>query len=560
MFNSRRSVLNCLNGCVSSSQTLASQLGLDILKKGGNAADAAVTVAAALNLMEPYSTGIGGDMFCLYYDKSKNKVFGLNGSGRAPEKLTLEYLNKLGFNEENKFEYRSPLSITVPGACAGFVDCIDKFGSGKLTLKEILSPVISMARNGFPVSGPITSHGWNFSSKKLFDPKNLFGKELLVENADGSLCTPETGEVFRNPGLANVFESVVNHGKDGFYKGWVADEIVDVVQNMGGVLTHQDLINHESTFVEPISIDYKGFRLWEIPPNGQGIVALEALNILKNFDIGELKHNSAEYLHLLVEAVRLSFADALQYCADPSFSDLPIENMLNTEYGKLRASLIDLNKANESCLPGDIQSFQSDTVYFTTADKDGNVCSFINSNYMGFGSGIVPRGCGFTLQNRGFNFSLKPGHANVVSPGKRPYHTIIPAMVTDAKTGELLVSYGVMGGFMQPQGHVQVLLNMIEFGMDPQQALDAPRFLVGSGHTGAVGSVNLENGIQPEVMKQLKHLGHDVNGPVEGFDQAMFGRGQVIACKNIWNKTSKSKNEVYWVGSDPRADGVSLGY
>uniref|UniRef100_H2Z5T6 Gamma-glutamyltransferase n=1 Tax=Ciona savignyi TaxID=51511 RepID=H2Z5T6_CIOSA len=542
MYTSRRSALTCLNGCVSSSQTLASQIGVDILKKGGNAADAAVSVAAALNLMEPHSTGIGGDMFCLYYNKSTNKVYAINGSGRAPANLTLEHLNKLGYNEHNKFEARSPLSITVPGACAGWVDCVEKFGSGNLSMQEILDPVISVAKGGFPVAGPITAHGWGENCGPLMDPRNEFGKELLVQDSTGQLRAPYMGEVFRNPGLADVLESVAKHGKDGFYKGWVADAIVAAIESMGGVLSHEDLAHHTSTFEEPISIDYKGFRLWEIPPNGQGIVALEALNILKNFNVGKLGHNSTDYLHVLIEAVRLSFADALQYCADPSFSKVPFNNLLNGHYGKLRAKLIDMGKSNETCLPGDIESFKSDTVYFSTADKDGNFCSFINSTYMGFGSGVVPQNCGFTLQNRGFNFSLVPGHPNVVEPRKRSYHTIIPAMVTDAKTGELLLSYGVMGGFMQPQGHVQVLLNMIEFGMDPQEALDAPRFLVGSGHRSALGSISLESGIKENTIAELKQRGHDVTGPVEGFKRSIFGRGQVIA------------------RSDPRADGTAVGY
>ncbi|CAK8675222.1 glutathione hydrolase-like YwrD proenzyme [Clavelina lepadiformis] len=556
-FVSRRSTLTCLNGCVASSQTIASEIGVDILRKGGNAADAAVAVAAALSVVEPYSTGLGGDMFCLYYDGKSSTIQGINGSGASPKKMTIDHLQELGFSEFNKMSERSVHCVTVPGACAGWVDCHANFGSGILDLKDLLTPAISLAKDGFAVPGPITAKEWEEMVAHLIG--NKYGEELLVKDStSGELRAPEMGEVFKNPGLANVLQSIADKGKDGFYKGWVAKSIVDIIKHHGGILDHEDLEEHFTDFVEPISVEYKGLRLWEIPPNSQGIVALEVLNILKNFNLEEMAHNSADYLHLLIEAVRLSFADSLQHCADMNHCHVPIEKLLNDDYGKMQAQAINKTKSMVIPVLDDPPDGRGDTVYFTTADKEGNFCSFINSTYMKFGTGIVPEGCGFALQNRGWNFSLKPGHPNVVAPKKRPYHTIIPAMVTDAKTGKLVLSFGVMGGFMQPQGHVQVLLNMKLFGMDPQQALDAPRFLVGSGHGGAQGAVSLEEGIPECVCSSLISRGHNIVGPVRGYNRARFGRGQVIAKTKIWS--TDETTDVLWAGSDPRSDGSAVGY
>nr|CAB3248963.1 gamma-glutamyltranspeptidase 3-like [Phallusia mammillata] len=554
-----KTLLKCQKGCVASSQVLATEIGVKILKKGGNAADSAVAVAAALNLLEPCSTGLGGDAFCLFYHKASNTVKGLNASGRSPKSLTLDVVKKMGYNEENKPPVSSPLNITVPGACAGWVDCVEKFGSGKLTLQEILQPAIELAESGFQMTSPITQYHWEEGSYLLSDKKNLHGNELLVKDkSTGEFFPPKLGQTFKNPTFAQVLKSIAKHGKNGFYKGWVADAIVDTVQNMGGFLTHEDLENHKSEFVVPISIEYKGFRLWEIPPNGQGLVALEVLNILKNFNFSEMQHNSAEYLHILAEAIRLSFNDALKYCGDMDFCEPPLNLLLSEDYGQKLAKKIKKDKAMECSEIEQNGTSHGDTVYFTTADTDGNFCSFINSNYMGFGTGIVPKGCGFSLQNRGRNFTLELGHPNALEPCKRPYHTIIPAMLTDASTGEAVMSYGVMGGFMQPQGHVQVLLNMLEYGMNPQQALDAPRLLVGSGHLGAVGKVNLETGISKEVIEALKRLGHDVNGPVTGFKRALYGRGQIIANRQFWKDDATPLN-CLWAGSDIRADGKAMG-
>jgi len=554
-FSSRRSHVMCLNGCVASSQTLATSIGIDVLKKGGNAADAAVAVAAALNVTEPCSTGIGGDAFCLFYNGSTKEVSAMNGSGRAPQRLTLDLVKKSG----QPFSPSSPLAVTVPGACAGWVDCVQRFGSGKLSLEDILTPAITLADDGFPVSGPITSDMWNNSKGVLVASEN--GHELLIKDKlSGKLRGPKTGEIFFNPGLANVFKSVVKQGKDGFYKGWVANEIVEAVTKAGGVLSLEDLASHKTTFEDAISIEYKGYRLWETQPNSQGIVALIMLNILKNFNLKDLDHNSSAYLHILIEATRLSFADAAKYVADPEFAEIPIDKLLSEEYGKERAALIDLDKSIDICSPGTFGD--GDTVYFTVADKDGNFCSFINSNYINFGSGIVPKSCGFSLQNRGFNFSLDANSANCIAPGKRPYYTIIPAMVTDDKTGDLVMAYGVMGGFMQPQGHVQVLLNMLEYGMDPQEALDSLRYLVGAGHTSSLGGVSLEDGIPESVSQELAEKGHKVEF-AEGFSRAKFGRGQIIASRPFWNAADEIPDDsirILHAASDPRADGCAFGY
>ncbi|XP_052820033.1 glutathione hydrolase-like YwrD proenzyme [Mya arenaria] len=555
-FNSHRSVLVCKNGCVASSQYLASQVGIDILKQGGNAADAAVAVAAALNLTEPSSTGIGGDAFCLYYDSKTKKVHGLNGSGRAPGKLSLEVLHKEGYNVDNPLPVNHGHSVTVPGSAAAWCATIEKFGSGKLTVADILEPAICMAEEGFPVQ-KITAHSWAKGSWLLKDERNEHGQDLLVDGQP-----PRHGQIMKNKSLASTFREVATKGTAGFYEGRIAEEICKAVARFGGVMSMEDLKAHTTTFEEPIRTDYKGHMVWEIPPNGQGITALMALNILEGFDLKAMGHNSAEYLHTLIEALRLSFADVAQYCADPSKVHVPIEKMLSKQYAAERRKLIDNKKALPNVCPGE-RLKGCDTVYFSVADSEGNACSFINSNYMGFGTGIVPAGCGFTLQNRGLNFSLDPTHPNVVAPNKRPYHTIIPAMVTKADTGELLASYGVMGGFMQPQGHVQVLLNMLEFGLDPQQALDAPRFCIGHGHTMGEGSlehVAVEEGIADQVTSALKVMGHNVTPNIGGYSRALFGRGQVIA-RGPWSFIpGNGEGSVYWAGSDPRADGAAFGY
>ncbi|XP_033004073.1 glutathione hydrolase-like YwrD proenzyme [Lacerta agilis] len=504
-FCSRRSPVVCSSACVASSQPLATNIGLDILKNGGNAADAAVAVAAALNVTEPCSTGIGGDCFCLYYDASTKQVHGLNGSGRSPQALTLELLKDHGFSEANRPPPLHSHNVTVPGAAAGWCDAVALHGSKKLSMLQILQPAIDLAEKGFPVS-EITSYCWKNNAHALRAPGNPHGKDLLI---DGQ--APGHGQVFCNPFLA---------------------------------------------------VTFKGLHVWEIPPNGQGITALLALNILENFNLKEMGHNTARYLHVLIEAVKISFADTLWFCADPEKVAVPTAKLLSKPYARDRSKLIDLQRATAKYNQGNPFPVGSDTVYFTVVDTQGNACSFINSNYMGFGTGLVPDGCGFTLQNRGANFSLQPGHPNCLAPRKRPYHTIIPALATDADSGELLCSFGVMGGFMQPQGHVQVLLNMLEFGMNPQEALDVPRFCVEYDKKVDAWLVSLEDGIPRHIAEALIAKGHTAMAPVTGHSRSMFGRGQIITKGDWWRhwRILPSSSNVFWAGSDPRADGCALGY
>ena len=551
-FNSRRSPVISLHGVAASSNALVSEIGARILHLRGNAADACVAMAAALNVTEPSSTGIGGDCFCLFYEAQSKKVKGLNGSGRSGEAFTLGMLASCGITSETGMPPMSAHTVTVPGAASGWVDTVETFGSGKLSLKEILQPAIILAEEGFPVSS-ITAHVWSREIDSFFIHENNPDKDDFLINGHA----PDAGDVMKMPHLAETFRMLAEHGKDGFYKGRIAQAIVDIVNDNGGRLTLKDLENHSSTFCDPISTTYDGVRVWEIPPNGQGIVVLLALNILKNFPMKDMKHNSTEYIHVVVEAFRLAFADACKYCADPTHSDLPIEQLLSAEYGCERAKLIKLEKCSKLHSAG-APCVGTDTVYFTVVDQQGNACSFINSNFCGFGTALVPYGCGFTLHNRGLNFCLEQGHANCAGPRKRPYHTIIPGLATFDQTGDLFASFGVMGGFMQPQGHVQVLLNMINFGMDAQEALDKPRFkVVVSNRDHAVGNVvQLEKGISQDIAMDLRAKGYNVEHDSHFFN---FGRGQIIQ-----EKISKSKNEgsvrVYWAGSDPRADGMAIGF
>lgn len=532
-FVSRRSPVYGTKGMVASSQPLASMAGIKILQQGGNAADAAVAVAAALNMAEPTSTGIGGDMFCIYFDNSKKNVKGLNASGRAPAALSIEKLAEEGIT--GNIPSTSPHSVTVPGAAAGWVDTVERFGT--MTMSEVLTPAIEMGEKGFPVS-PLTARGWDRGIPKLRSGPH--GDEMLLNGR-----APKAGEIMKNPTLAKTFRTVAEHGKVGFYEGRIADAIVKVLGDMGAVLTVDDLKNHYNTYPDPISVNYNGVDVYEIPPNGQGITALMALNILEEYDFSKIPHSSVEHLHTMIEAMRISFADTRWYVADPDVVDVPIKEMISKEYAKERRKLIDPIKATVDVQKGSPFT-NSDTVYFCTADGEGNACSFINSNYAGFGTGIIPKGCGFTLQNRGSNFNLEPQHPNALAPNKRPYHTIIPGMAV--KDGELYAPFGVMGGFMQPQGHAQVIINMVDYGMNPQEALDAPRFNIGSGTSG--GKVNLEEGIKLDVMSTLAMMGHEVI-PRSGYGRGFFGRGQIIR--------RDPKSGVLTGGSDPRADGQAIG-
>ncbi|MBX3038823.1 MAG: gamma-glutamyltransferase [Anaerolineales bacterium] len=533
-FTSRRSSVYSKRGIVATSQPLATAAGLEILSKGGNAADAAVAAAAALNVTEPTSTGIGGDMFALYFDSQTKQVTALNGSGRASSLLTLDTLKKNNFLADGLPPYH-PYTITVPGACAGWCDLIEKHGS--LSLTEILSPAIRLADEGFPVA-PITSYFWGRGADRQLKSA-LNGTELTIDGR-----APKAGEIFYNKGLAKTFRLIAEKKAEGFYQGLIAEAIVSVIKEAGGVMSDADLAEHVSTWENPISVNYHGLNVYECPPNGQGITALIALNILEGFDLASLDLLSPEKMHLMIESMRLAFADASWYVADPAFAKIPMNELLSKEYANERRKLINLKRATVDQKRGTPVA-SSNTVYLSVVDGFGNACSFINSNYMGFGTGIVPKGWGFTLQNRGHNFSLDANHPNVLAPKKRPYHTIIPAMVTRESDNSLYSSYGVMGGFMQPQGHVQVLSALKDAKLDPQSALDLPRFCIDVEESG--GRVAIEEGMPIETIDNLKKIGHPIY-EVSGYNRALFGRGQVIL---------QDENQVLIGGSDPRADGYA---
>lgn len=532
-FNSRRSPVYGKGGMVAASQPLAAAAGLEILSRGGNAADAAVATAAALNVTEPTSTGLGGDMFALFYDAKTGQVSALNGSGRAPAALTLERIRKDGL-AANLPPFH-PYTVTVPGACAGWCDLVDRHGT--LALAEILAPAIRLAEEGFPVA-PLTSYFWQRGAgRQLSLAPN--GRELTIAGRG-----PQPGEIFRNPGLARTLRAIAEGGKQVYYQGEIAEAIVAVLKEAGGCMSPDDLAAHHSTWAEPASVTYGDYRIHECPPNGQGITALMALNLLEGFDLAALDPLSPERLHLEIECLRLAFADTRWYVADPAVVKVPIREMLSKEYAAERRKLIDPQRATLDRVHGRPFS-SSDTVYFCAVDRWGNACSFINSNYMGFGTGIVPKGWGFSLQNRGHNFSLDAEHPNALAPRKRPYHTIIPGLMTREKDGSLFGPFGVMGGFMQPQGHVQVFLGLSD-GLDPQAALDLPRFCLEDGNPS--DAVALEEGIPLKVMAKLAEMGHPVR-PVSGWERALFGRGQVIL---------RDEDGTLAGGSDPRADGCAM--
>jgi gamma-glutamyltranspeptidase / glutathione hydrolase len=534
-YNSRRSPVVGRGGMVAASQPLAVAAGLKILSAGGNAADAVVATAAALNVTEPTSTGLGGDAFALFYEAATGKVAALNGSGRAPACLTLERLQREGLGDA--LPPYHPYTITVPGACAAWCDVIERFG--RLTMAQVLAPARHLAEEGFPVA-PLTAYFWQRASERQLR-EAVNGVEMTIDGRG-----PRPGEIFRNPGLARTFDQIARGGKRAFYEGPIAESISAVVQEAGGCLMQTDLAAHHSTWEEPISVIYRDLRIWECPPNGQGLTALLALNLLNGFDLAALAPLSPERLHLEIEALRLAFSDAFHYIADPDFHPVALADLLSPAYADERRKLIAPHRANPRIEHG-VPLASSDTVYFSVVDGEGNACSFINSNYMGFGTGIVPRGWGFSLQNRGHNFSLQAGHFNALEPGKRPYHTIIPAMATRASDGSLFASLGVMGGFMQPQGHTQVVVGLTDDGLDPQAALDRPRFCI-EPHT-PQGLVLLEEGIPVPAMAALGEWGHPVR-PVSGMSRSVFGRGQVIY--------RDPESGVLWGGSDPRADGCAM--
>jgi gamma-glutamyltranspeptidase/glutathione hydrolase len=511
------------------SQKFASDAAVSILRGGGNAADAAVAAAAMLSLTEPMSTGLGGDMFALYYDAKTRAVSGLNGSGRAPAALSVDLLRLQGLVP---LPVHHAHAVTVPGACGGWCDLAERHGSQPMA--TLLAPAIRTAEEGYPVA-EWSGHGWAGGRDLL---KGSGAKDLLKDGRP-----PRPGETFRNPALARVLRSIAEGGRDAYYRGDIGRAVVSAVRSQGGVMTMEDLAAHQSTWVEPISTTYRGLRVWECPPNGQGITGLLALNILEGLDLGGQDPLGAERWHLLIEALRIAFADARWYVADPERVKVPVAELLSKDYAARRRGLIDPKRAVVDRKRGS-PAAGSDTVYFCVVDGAGNACSFINSNYMGFGTGIVPEACGFSLQNRGACFVTEPGHPNCLAPRKRPYHTIIPGLLTRSD-GSLYGPFGVMGGFMQPQGHVQVVVGLVDDGLEPQAVLDRPRFCV-QPVDGAESRVYLEDGLPPATVSALGALGHPVHSGVSGYDRALFGRGQIVRRDAEGSLTG---------GSDRRADG-----
>lgn len=531
-FNSRRSTVVAQGGMVATSNPLAAQAGLNILRQGGNAADAAVATAAVLNVTEPASTGIGGDCFALYYDARTGQVTALNGSGRAPAALNIDLLAAQGISGE--IPVRSPHAATVPGAAMGWHDMVTRHG--RMSLKEVLADAIHYARDGFPVN-PVFSTFWSSKNTENFLKHSPNTEDYLP---DGHV--PRMGQIVKLPGLARTFQQVVEGGPAAFYEGEIAAAIVRTLNALGSVMTLDDLKAHRSTWDTPILTDYRGTTVYECPPNGQGLAALLALNIAEGYELVNLPWDSPERLHLMVEAMRLAFADARQYIADPSKVSVPSTELLAQAYADSRRTLISEDRAMTPPsfgmpIPG------SDTVYLCTADSEGNACSFINSLYMGFGTGIVAQGTGVFLQNRGANFVLDSDHPNALAGGKRPYHTIIPGMAL--RGDQLYAAFGVMGGFMQPQGHFQVVSALVDDGVMPQEALDRPRWCLEAG-TGA-SVLALEEGYPVSTMARLAELGHTVR-PVSGHGRALFGRGQIIK--------RDPYTGVLYGGCDPRADSI----
>ena len=525
-----RSVVRSRHAMVASSQPLASQVGLDVLKRGGNAVDAAIAMAAMLNVTEPMMTGIGGDAFMLVYWSRTKELKGLNASGRAPRALTLDYFAKRKIAKMPEFGMES---ITVPGAFDGWVTLLEKYGTMKLA--DVMSPAIDCAENGFPVMEK-TAEDWN-SEVTMLKKNPAAATNYLINGR-----APRPGEIFRQPNLARTLRTLARGGRDAFYKGEIAKAIVDYCEKNDGFISLADLAAQKSEWVEPISTNYRGYTVYEIPPNGQGLTALLTLNILEGFDLAALSAQPDRYYHTLIEATKLAFADRDRYIADPAFSKVPVAELLSKDYAAKRRALIDPNKALEPS-PGKINA-GSDTTYFTVVDKDGNAVSFINSLFDSFGSGIVAGDTGIVLQNRGSSFSLDPAHPNHLEPGKRPFHTIIPAMVF--KDNKLFMSFGVMGGGIQPQGHVQVLVNLIDLGMGLQQAIDAPRYRYMNGR-----DVLLEDEIPATVIDRLLALGHRRASPPGLLRQSMGG-GQAIMIDPL--------NGTLMGASDPRKDGLAIGY
>lgn len=536
-----RSEVIAPNGMVATSHPLATQVGLDILKSGGNAIDAAIAANAALGLMEPTGNGIGGDLFAIVWDAETQQLYGYNGSGRSPKGLSLKWFKENGYDS---IPPHGPLPVSVPGAVDGWFALHDRFGHSSMA--DILAPTIAYARNGHPVH-ELIAYYWNRSVPVLSRWPG-FSEQFTVNGR-----APRKGELWKNPNLANTLEAIAKGGRDAFYKGDIARTISEYMQANDGFLSYDDLASHQGEWVTPLSTNYRGYDVWELPPNGQGIAALQLLNILEGYDLKEHGFGSVEHLHWFIEAKKIAFEDRGRFYADPDFYQAPIDKLLSKEYATERRQLINNDKALKE-IPAESRILnEGDTIYLTTADSKGNMVSLIQSNYRGMGSGMAPPGLGFILQDRGEMFVLKEGHANTFEPGKRPFHTIIPAFIT--QDGKPVVSFGLMGGGMQPQGHAQIVINMIDFGMNLQEAGDAPRI----HHNGSTeptgqntlmtdgGEVNLETGFDYEVIRALMRKGHKIsfaNGPYGGYQAIRYDAEQ----------------GVYYGATESRKDGQAAGY
>jgi gamma-glutamyltranspeptidase/glutathione hydrolase len=534
-----RSEVIAPHAMAATSQPLATQIALDILRAGGSAVDAAIAANAAIGLMEPTGSGIGGDLFAIVWDAENKELVGLNASGKAPQSMTLEYFQKNGIDKIPSF---GPLPVSVPGAVDGWFELHNRYG--RLPIKEVLAPAIAYARDGFPVS-EVIAHYFQINKARIGHYPGF--KETFMPNGD----VPHKGEMFKNPRLARTYELIADKGRDEFYKGSIAKRIDAYMAEQGGLLNYDDMAAHESEWVTPVSTNYRGWDVYELPPNGQGIAALQMLNILEAYDLAAMGFDSPEYLHTFVEAKKLAFEDRAKYYTDMNFTDVPVEVLISKEYAAERRKLIDPNKASMSLPAGDANLEHGDTIYLTVADADGNMVSLIQSNYRGMGSGMTPGDLGFVLQDRAELFALDSNHANVVEGGKRPFHTIIPAFVM--KDGEPLMSFGLMGGAMQPQGHAQIVINMLDFGMNLQEAGDAARINhIGSSQpTGTTmtdgGVVHLESTFGDETRDALAKMGHtlgDSNGSFGGYQAIMRDHEQ----------------GVYYGASEVRKDGQAAGY
>ena len=533
-FASRSEVI-ATNGMAATSHPLATQTAISILKNGGNAIDAAIAANAVLGLVEPTGCGIGGDLFAIIWSADEKKLFGLNSSGPAPKNISINKLKQKGLE---KIPPYGPLPVTVPGAVAGWVSIHKKFGL--LEFNKLFNDAINYAENGFPVT-ELVSYYLERSSEIFAAYPNF--KDVWMPNGK----TPKKGEIFINKNLAENYKEIANTYGKSFYSGKIAENIVNTVNAQGGFFSMSDLNSFEPEWINPVSTNYRGYDVWELPPNGQGIAALQILNILERFDIESMGFGTSDYIHLFTEAKKVVYEDRAKYYADTNFSDIPVEKLISKEYANERSKLINLKKSSKSFNPGNLEI--GDTIYLTVADSFGNMVSLIQSNYRGMGSGVVPDNTGFMLQDRGEMFSLDPNHMNSLMPGKRPFHTIIPAFVT--KNDKPFISFGLMGGAMQPQGHAQIIVNLVDFKMNLQEAGDAPRIRhVGSSQpTGEKmldgGYLSLEKSFDKNEISKLKKMGHKFQ-----YDLGGFGGYQAIMIKD----------GVYYGASESRKDGHASGY